>query len=155
MNCLYVELQKLVALTLAWTFFHYRPSETDNETKVLYRMPKSEMSENIKSSSSNQVLRPFFDDWPRSLQESENLGTSLSISVPGNQSSDVSLKLSTGGARGNPGPEGIDRREQPHYNGATQIKWEDHWLKHLGHQPPRPRVRLIIDQIFKCTFLFG
>lgn len=75
------------------------------------------MSENIKSSSSNQVLRPFFDDWPRSLQESENLGTSLSISVPGNQSSDVSLKLSTGGARGNPGPEGIDRREQP------QLQW--------------------------------
>lgn len=79
-------------------------------------MPKSEMSEDNKSSS-NQVLRPFFDDWPRCLQESENLGTSLSISVPGNQSSDVSLKLSTGGARGNPGAEGNVKREQP------QLQW--------------------------------
>ncbi|KAK1393580.1 Growth-regulating factor [Heracleum sosnowskyi] len=93
---------------------NHRPSETENE--VLYRMPKSEPSENNESSSS-QVLRPFFDDWPRSLQESESLGTSLSISVPGNQSSDVCLKLSTGGARGNPGPEGNVKREQP------QLQW--------------------------------
>lgn len=103
-------------------FFHYRPSETDNETKGLYRMPKSEPSENDKSTSS-QVLRPFFDDWPRSLQESESLGTSLSISVPGNQSSDVSLKLSTGGARGNPGPEGIVKREQPLQWGSSTSPW--------------------------------
>ncbi|XP_074375227.1 growth-regulating factor 4-like [Apium graveolens] len=100
-----------------------RPSETDNETKILYRMPTSEMSENNKSSS-NQVLRPLFDDWPRSQQESENLGASLSISVPGNQSSDVSLKLSTGGARGNAGPEGNVKREQPQLQwGSSTSSW--------------------------------
>lgn len=55
--------------------------------------------------SGGHILRHFFDDWPRSLQESDNVGanassmnysTSLSISMPGNLSSDVSLKLSTG-----------------------------------------------------------
>ncbi|KAL1822521.1 hypothetical protein ACET3Z_009299 [Daucus carota] len=90
---------------------NHRPCGTVNETKGLYEMPKRELSEDSKSSSS-QVLRPFFDDWPRSLQESESLGTSLSISVPGNPSSDVSLKLNSCGARGSPGPEGHVKREQ-------------------------------------------
>ncbi|OIT03129.1 PREDICTED: growth-regulating factor 3-like [Nicotiana attenuata] len=56
--------------------------------------------------SSGQILRQFFDDWPSQLQEGDNVGsnsrsvvsaTSLSISMPGNPSSDFSLKLSTGG----------------------------------------------------------
>ncbi|XP_016478448.1 growth-regulating factor 3-like isoform X2 [Nicotiana tabacum] len=56
--------------------------------------------------SSGQILRQFFDDWPSQLQEVDNVGsnsssvasaTSLSISMPGNPSSDFSLKLSTGG----------------------------------------------------------
>ncbi|KAK6778734.1 hypothetical protein RDI58_025452 [Solanum bulbocastanum] len=52
-------------------------------------------------SSSGQILRHFFDDWPRQqqLQEGDNAATSLSISIPGergNPSSDFSLKLSTG-----------------------------------------------------------
>lgn len=51
------------------------------------------------------MLRHFFDDWPRSLQEPDNAesnagrmnsSTCLSISMPGNAPSDVSLKLSTG-----------------------------------------------------------
>ncbi|KAL6998108.1 hypothetical protein U1Q18_008236 [Sarracenia purpurea var. burkii] len=54
------------------------------------------------------VLRHFFDDWPpRSLQEHDGTttrshgssvpsSTCLSISTPGNPSSDFSLKLSTG-----------------------------------------------------------
>ncbi|XP_055809203.1 growth-regulating factor 3-like [Solanum dulcamara] len=50
--------------------------------------------------SSGQILRHFFDDWPRQqLQEGDNAATSLSISIPGggsNPSSDFSLKLSTG-----------------------------------------------------------
>ncbi|KAG4396463.1 hypothetical protein AAZX31_19G177700 [Glycine max] len=57
------------------------------------------------------MLRHFFDDWPRSLQDSDNVennaaGPSLSISMPGNAaaaSSDVSLKLSTGYGE-DPGP---------------------------------------------------
>nr|XP_043626337.1 growth-regulating factor 3 [Erigeron canadensis] len=56
---------------------------------------QGKMPENIKSSGS-QVLRPFFDDWPRTVQEQEMLATSLSISVPGDAPSDFSLKLSTG-----------------------------------------------------------
>lgn len=54
------------------------------------------------------MLRHFFDDWPRSLQDSDNVennaaaGRSLSISMPG-ASSDVSLKLSTGYGE-DPGP---------------------------------------------------
>lgn len=50
--------------------------------------------------SDGRILRPFFDDWPRSLAElgSEgiNASTSLSMSIRGNLASDVSLKLSTG-----------------------------------------------------------
>ncbi|KAF7818756.1 growth-regulating factor 3 [Senna tora] len=60
--------------------------------------------------SHGHILRHFFDDWPRSLQEPDNgesngsssinSATCLSISMPGNNnkasSSDVSLKLSTG-----------------------------------------------------------
>jgi len=58
--------------------------------------------------SGGHVLRHFFDDWPRTLQEPEhgegngsqnkNSGTYLSMSTPGITSSDVSLKLSTGHA---------------------------------------------------------
>ncbi|CAK7343390.1 unnamed protein product [Dovyalis caffra] len=54
--------------------------------------------------SDGHILRHFFDDWPRPVEESGNINagssmnsvTSLSISMPGNSSSDVSLKLSTG-----------------------------------------------------------
>ncbi|CAL9174133.1 unnamed protein product, partial [Musa hybrid cultivar] len=51
------------------------------------------------------VLQRFFDEWPRSQQESDDglnytshpaSTTHLSMSLPGNQSSDFSLKLSTG-----------------------------------------------------------
>lgn len=53
-----------------------------------------------KDVSGGQILRHFFDDWPRQqLQEGDNAATSLSISMPGgggNPSSDFSLKLSTG-----------------------------------------------------------
>ncbi|XP_019152881.1 PREDICTED: growth-regulating factor 3-like isoform X2 [Ipomoea nil] len=48
-----------------------------------------------------QTLRHFFDDWPRPLEENESSSavasaTNLSISIPGNASSDFSLKLATG-----------------------------------------------------------
>ncbi|KAJ0936992.1 putative transcription factor interactor and regulator C3H-WRC/GRF family [Helianthus annuus] len=58
------------------------------------RMPN--ISENETKPSSGRVLRPFFDDWPRTVEEQEVLATSLSISVPGNVGSDFSLKLATG-----------------------------------------------------------
>ncbi|XP_014512938.1 growth-regulating factor 3 [Vigna radiata var. radiata] len=58
--------------------------------------------------SDGHVLRHFFDDWPRTLQEQDhgesngsqnnNTGTYLSMSTQGITSSDVSLRLSTGHA---------------------------------------------------------
>ncbi|XP_062117533.1 growth-regulating factor 4-like [Humulus lupulus] len=86
-------------------------SDVKNENKDLFK-PHNEVSGDGKSDG--HILRHFFDDWPRSHQESGNVGnnnnsnnhnntspmntaTSLSISIPGNpSSSDVSLKLSTG-----------------------------------------------------------
>ena len=71
-----------------------------NEHKGLF-----EAQNEIDNRSDGHILRHFFDDWPRSLQEPENAVTNaspmnsetcLSISMPGNSSSDVSLKLSTG-----------------------------------------------------------
>ncbi|KAJ0241614.1 Growth-regulating factor 4 [Hirschfeldia incana] len=51
-------------------------------------------------SDDGHILRPFFDDWPRSTDSTSTPMSSstchLSISMPGNPSSDVSLKLSTG-----------------------------------------------------------
>lgn len=56
--------------------------------------------------SDGHVLRHFFDDWPRTLQEPDNgesngsqnnnSGKCLSMSTPGIDPSDVSLKLTTG-----------------------------------------------------------
>lgn len=75
--------------------------------------------------SDGHILRHFFDDWPRSLQEPDTAGsnvtaTCLSISMPGNPSSDVSLKLSTGNAEESVGPRGNDR-EHP------QVNWTGAW----------------------------
>ncbi|KAL9398997.1 hypothetical protein Peur_007958 [Populus x canadensis] len=59
----------------------------------------------VGNRSDGHILWHFFDDWPRSVDESDNMnaGSSmnslkcLSVSMPGNSpASDVSLKLSTG-----------------------------------------------------------
>ncbi|KAI3992368.1 hypothetical protein MKX01_030089 [Papaver californicum] len=83
-----------------------------------------------------QVLRHFFDDWPRSNQKSNGgVGnnsspatstTCLSISTPGNNnpSSDFSLKLSTGN---------VDEREGREMNGGgerRQMNWGGGWGTH-------------------------
>ncbi|KAG5584137.1 hypothetical protein H5410_044571 [Solanum commersonii] len=63
---------------------------------------KGPMESQNDSKSSGQILRHFFDDWPiQEVEENENAtsmasATSLSISMPGNPSSDISLNLSTG-----------------------------------------------------------
>ncbi|ESQ47541.1 hypothetical protein EUTSA_v10022062mg [Eutrema salsugineum] len=48
-------------------------------------------------SDGGHILRHFFDDWPRSEADNSSSpmssATCLSISMPGNSSSDVSLKL--------------------------------------------------------------
>ncbi|KAL5974591.1 hypothetical protein ACLOJK_031261 [Asimina triloba] len=70
--------------------------------------------------SDGHVLRQFFDDWPRSQQEPGTAScnsspatssTHLSISMPGNPSSDFSLKLATGDNElGVPGGNARDHR---------------------------------------------
>jgi len=59
----------------------------------------------VGNRSDGHILWHFFDDWPRSVDESDNMNagssmnslTCLSVSMPGNSpASDVSLKLSTG-----------------------------------------------------------
>lgn len=74
------------------------------------------------------MLRHFFDDWPRSLQDSDNVennaaaGRSLSISMPG-ASSDVSLKLSTGyGEDSGPGNENVSLEPE-----QLQLNWAGGW----------------------------
>ncbi|KAM5559559.1 hypothetical protein ABKV19_020960 [Rosa sericea] len=84
--------------------------------------------------SDNHILRPFFDDWPGQLQEpdngrgnasSMNTATSLSISIRGNTSSDVSLKLSTGN-----GVEPGQESEQPQLNWPTG--WGSNHMASMG-----------------------
>ncbi|KAK6244568.1 hypothetical protein QUC31_010977 [Theobroma cacao] len=79
---------------------NHSSSKSKNEHKGLF-----EAQNEVNDRSDGHILRPFFDDWPRSQQDPDNTGTSaspmssatcLSISMPGNSSSDVSLKLSTG-----------------------------------------------------------
>ncbi|XP_010242635.1 PREDICTED: growth-regulating factor 3-like [Nelumbo nucifera] len=78
-----------------------------------------------------RILRHFFDDWPRSQPEPNSVGcntspttstTCLSISIPGNASSDFSLKLSTGNGD-EPGSrsDGGDRH---------QMNWASGWGTH-------------------------
>ncbi|XP_038985789.1 growth-regulating factor 3 [Phoenix dactylifera] len=89
------------------------------------------------------VLRRFFDDWPRSQQElitdtSNNARpaastTHLSISNPGNLSSDFSLKLSTGNDD-KPGPgsnrdNGYGRVQPPPPNWSS---WGNHGEASMG-----------------------
>ncbi|KAK4281622.1 hypothetical protein QN277_013092 [Acacia crassicarpa] len=88
--------------------------------------------------SDGHILRHFFDDWPRSLQEPDNAeskagsissATCLSISMPGKaSSSDVSLKLSTGDdaedrcpRSGNVGPQNL------------QLNWAGGWASSANH----------------------
>lgn len=112
---------------LIFSCFRYSSSDVKTENKDLFSN-NSEVSGDGKSDG--HILRHFFDDWPRSLQESENGGnnrspinsaTSLSISIPGNSSSDVSLKLSTGDGDEPGHPEAHSDREQP------QSGWAAGW----------------------------
>ncbi|CAA0837881.1 Growth-regulating factor 4 [Striga hermonthica] len=96
-----------------------RPLDSIVETECPYEV----------QNDGGRTLRPFFDDWPRSLHETDSTAssaasaTNLSISMPGNAPSDFSLKLGTGdgdehGARivGGQG-EG----------GRTQMNWGMAW----------------------------
>ncbi|KAE8666290.1 Growth-regulating factor 3 [Hibiscus syriacus] len=75
--------------------FSHSSSDSKNEHKGLF-----EAQSEADNRSDGHFLRHFFDDWPRTLQDPDNSGTNASpmysTSLPGNSSSDVSLKLSTG-----------------------------------------------------------
>lgn len=70
-------------------------SESKTEPKGLF-----EAQNEVDDRPDGHILRRFFDDWPRTLQDPDNNGTNasptkfatcLSIFVPGNSSLDVSL----------------------------------------------------------------
>ncbi|PIN00045.1 hypothetical protein CDL12_27451 [Handroanthus impetiginosus] len=65
-----------------------RPLDSIDETKYPYG------AQNDGPTNSDRTLRHFFNDWPKSLQETDD-ATNLSISMPENPSSDF-LKLGTG-----------------------------------------------------------
>lgn len=96
-------------------------SEPKSEYKGLF-----EAQNEVNNRSDGHILRPFFDDWPRSLPDNGgtnaspmNSGTCLSISMPGNSSSDVSLKLSTGNA------DLLGQRESE--KDQPQLNWAAGW----------------------------
>ncbi|KAI4378679.1 hypothetical protein MLD38_016124 [Melastoma candidum] len=80
----------------------------------------------LSNSSGGQVLRHFFDDWPRPLQEPDVASsTGLSMSTARNSSSDVSLKLSTGDSEQGGAVEGFPERDR-----AQGSNWLAGWLPH-------------------------
>ncbi|KAK2970575.1 hypothetical protein RJ640_030948 [Escallonia rubra] len=113
-----------------------RPSESVYERKDIFRT-RIELSEEGKSGG--QILRQFFDDWPRSLQESDNSGsntssvtsaTSLSISTPANPPSDFSLKLSTGNEEKSGSQDGYLEGERAELNWGTA--WGSNQVASMG-----------------------
>lgn len=96
------------SLTLLHIVRYYR--HPDTRTVTVGRSFQSNCSnfflkELQDSKPEGYVLQRFFDEWPRSQQESDDglnytshpaSTTHLSMSLPGNPSSDFSLKLSTG-----------------------------------------------------------
>ncbi|XVF07725.1 hypothetical protein REPUB_Repub06bG0164400 [Reevesia pubescens] len=111
---------------------NHSSSESKNEHKGLF-----EVQNEVDNRSDGHILRHFFDDWPRSLQEPDNAGTnaspmnsatSLSISMLGNSSSDVSLKLSTGNGD-QLGPQD-SKRDQPQLNWAAG--WASNQVASMG-----------------------
>ncbi|KAG2285465.1 hypothetical protein Bca52824_045069 [Brassica carinata] len=91
--------------------------DTNNNNKRPY---ESHNGFGNNTSDGGHTLRHFFDDWPRSEADNNNSSpmtsaTCLSISMPGNSSSDVSLKLSTG------------NEEEARSNGRDQQNMSSWW----------------------------
>ncbi|XP_034694886.1 growth-regulating factor 3 isoform X2 [Vitis riparia] len=117
------------------------PPEPKTENKGLFE----HQTENVSGDgrSDGRVLRHFFDDWPRSIQEPDNAtngsnnrqatsSTYLSMSILGHHSSDVSLKLSTGNGD-EQSPQDVNaERERP------QLNWAAGWGTHQSAQMGGP-----------------
>ncbi|KAL4339602.1 hypothetical protein GQ457_08G018460 [Hibiscus cannabinus] len=104
--------------------FDLRLRHSSSESKDEHRGLFEAQSE-VHNRSDGHILRRFFDDWPRTLQDTDNSGTdvtSLSISMPGSSSSDVSLKLSTGnGDQLRPSAGGREHQLQSPFNWAMDV----------------------------------
>lgn len=91
--------------------------------------------------SDSHILRHFFDDWPRSdngrgdnnvsqqMNSTSPSATSLSISIPANlsSSSDVSLKLSTGGSSDQGSGHHIHEDANADREEHAQLNWAAGW----------------------------
>ncbi|WCJ34354.1 growth-regulating factor 3 [Euphorbia peplus] len=115
-------------------FLHHNngPSEIQFGGSLLGGGHRSETADD----RDGRILRHFFDDWPRSESDSHhggnsgggngqmNTATCLSISMPGNMTSDVSLKLATGDVEE---PEGGQRGNQRDVQMQPQLNWNGGW----------------------------
>ncbi|KAJ6699298.1 GROWTH-REGULATING FACTOR 3 [Salix purpurea] len=97
--------------TLESPSIHFNHSSKTESKGLIGPLPPNEEAGNRYD---GHILWHFFDDWPRSVDESGNVNggssmnslTCLSVSMPGNSpASDVSLKLSTGNNIAEPEPE--------------------------------------------------
>ncbi|XP_010553336.1 PREDICTED: growth-regulating factor 3 [Tarenaya hassleriana] len=100
-------------------------TKTLNNNKRPYEYSHSGFGDN--TSDSGHILRSFFDDWPRgsgggggdaTSSSTMSSATCLSISMPGNNPSDVSLKLSTGNGEETNGNGNNGREHQSRWDGT-------------------------------------
>ncbi|ESQ45206.1 hypothetical protein EUTSA_v10010453mg [Eutrema salsugineum] len=91
-------------------------SEMKQEGNTNKRPYEAQSGFNNGRSDDGHILRHFFDDWPRTSDSTSSPMSSstchLSISMPGNTSSDVSLKLSTGSEEEEENMRNNNEREQ-------------------------------------------
>ena len=117
--------------------FGCSPPGPKTENKSLFE----HQTENVSGDgrADGRVLRHFFDDWPRSIQEPDNSATGgitstyLSMSILGHQSSDVSLKLSTGN-----GDVQSRSQERERERERAQLNWAPGWGTHQSAQMGGP-----------------
>ncbi|KAF5737473.1 Growth-regulating factor 3 isoform 2 [Tripterygium wilfordii] len=114
---------------------NHSSSESKTENKGIF-----EAHNEVQNKADGHILRHFFDDWPRSIQEAEVGGsnasplsstTCLTISMPGKSSSDVSLKLSTGNGGDEQCPVESGREPPLHLNWG----WAGHQVASMGGGP--------------------
>ncbi|XP_022144719.1 growth-regulating factor 4-like [Momordica charantia] len=121
-------------------------SDSLPENKNFYESHKGGSAGDGDGKSDGHILRHFFDDWPRSdhgrvsnnsqqqMNSASASTTSLSISISGNpsMSSDVSLKLSTGGSSDQVPGGSSDGYRIVHQEGnadreQVQLNWAAGW----------------------------
>ncbi|KAI3471846.1 hypothetical protein Pfo_028499 [Paulownia fortunei] len=93
-------------------------------------------AQNDGQTGGGRTLGHFFDDWPRQLHETDNAAnsvaspTNLSISMPGNPSSDFSLKLGTGNGDESRAQVASGERDRPQLNWG--MTWEANRVAPMG-----------------------